>query len=90
MVYFEPVTCFSFEFHIELSKSPRGSDWIIPGKQLDSDYYFSLGERQSCLSPIGSFRFKDKIVVKHLENFGASPVDDKGMISRCDGIIWGL
>lgn len=64
MVYFEPVTCFSFEFHIELSKSPRGSDWIIPGKQLDSDYFFTGGK--ACLSPIGSFRFKDKILVEHL------------------------
>jgi hypothetical protein len=47
MVYFEPVTWFSFEFHIELSKSPRGSDWIIPGKQLDSDYFFYWGKGMS-------------------------------------------
>jgi hypothetical protein len=56
---------FLSEFHIELSKSPRGSDWIIPGKQLDSDYFLTRGK--ACLSPIGSFRFKDKILVEHLE-----------------------
>jgi hypothetical protein len=42
-------------------QSPRGSDSIIPGKQLWFWFIFLWGK--ACLSPIGPFRFKDKALV---------------------------